>query len=143
MTITQTLDDKCPLAGANIAVIGILVARSTGALDYPVPVPTARPCRLIRVEAITTTVVATADFTIDVELNAAGGSAIGTVTIATSGSAIVTIDTLAWADMTQANAKNLSSANAARDYINLECNLHASGAAGAMVYLFFERDVGQ
>ena len=142
MTITTTLNPKCPLAGANLAVVSQLVARSSANQDYPVPVP-SKACRLIRAEAITTTVVATADMTIDLELNAAGGSAIGTITVATSGSAIGTIDTLEWADMTQANAKSLSLDDSARDYINLEVNSHATGAGGAMVHLFFEREANQ
>ena len=139
MTISQLLTDKCRLAGANIITMAMPVVRAAAARDYPVPVPTARQCRLIRAEAITTTAVASADFLIDLELNAAGGSAIGTITIATSGSAVGTIDTLEWKDMTQANANGLSSADSARDYINLETSANAAAGA-AWVFLFFERD---
>jgi len=138
MTISVINTEGCPLAGANLAVMSILCTRPASTADLPVPVP-AKNCRLIHVEAITTTVVATADYVIDLELNAASGSAIGTITIATSGSAIGTIDTLVWANMTQANAQNLSYDDANRDYINLELNGNA--AAGAcMLYLFFEYD---
>lgn len=139
MTIATTGTEGCRLAGAQISVLNVMVKRGTAERNISIPVP-AKNCRLILVEAVTTTVVGTADFVIDVELDTAGGSAIGTLTIPTSGSAVGQVTQLTWANMTQANAKNLSYDNASRDRINFEINLHASDACEAELHVFFEAD---
>lgn len=138
MTIAVTGTQGCRLAGAQLSTQCIVATRAAAETNISVPVP-AKNCRLIHVEAITTTVVVTGNFVIDLELDTAGGSAIGTITALAASSAIGDIATLTWANMTQANAKNLSYDNASRDRINLELNGTADAAA-VQLFLFFEAD---
>ena len=118
------------------AVIGpIRVTRTTANVDLPVQIPW-KNCKLVYAYAVTTTVVATADFKIDLELDAASGTEMMTMTLATASSAV---GDLAEATFTDASAcERLDRDAADRDRINIEVNLHATGAAAADVWMFFE-----
>ena len=118
------------------AVIGpIRVTRSTGDLEYPVKIPW-KHCRLVYAYAMCTTVVATADFEIDIELNAAGGTEMMSITLPTAASAVGGV---AEATVTTpAACENLDRDDTDRQKINIEVNLHASAAAAADVWMFFE-----
>ena len=124
------------------AVIGpIRVTRDTADTNFPVHIPW-KNCRLTYAYAATTTIVATADMTIDLLLDSASGTNIGTITIATSGSGIAVIDELGTAAIpftTPAAAQNLDRDSTDRDFIYVQCKLHASGAGAADVWLYFEQ----
>ena len=108
-------------------------------MDMAVQVPW-KNCRLVHAYGNTVTAVASADLVIDLELNAASGTTIGTITLPTSSSAIG--DT---ADMVIASAgagQNLDRDVTTRDAINIE-TVTASGAAAADIFLYFEQEVNQ
>ena len=138
---TRTINRRCPLP-VDPGVMAIYLSRGAGALDTPVPVPWNN-VRLTYAVVITTTAVATADFVIKLELNAASGTLIDTITVAQSGSAIGDIDTVSFVDFTsQAAAKRLNYDDTARDYINVEVGASAN-AGNVMLYLYFEPESGQ
>lgn len=136
MAYTATKHDQYRIP-CEPAVIGpIRVTRTTGDLNIPVRIPW-KNCRLAYAYAVTTTVVATENFTIDFELAEAAGTAMGTVVALTASSAIGDI---AEATLVPAACGNLNRDDSARRVINLEVNTHTSAAAAADIYLYFESD---
>jgi hypothetical protein len=136
MTFDLKLDKKCPLP-VDPAVISVYVPNSVAETNILVPVPWER-CQLIHAETnVVTAIDATGAMEIDLELNAAGGTEMMTISVAGS-SAVGTIDT---ATVSSASAcKGLSRSDASYDYINVEVDGSAAAAGAVMLYLFFQSD---
>lgn len=112
----------------------VTCAASTAGLDFLVPIPW-ESCKLTHVESkVLSTLDTAADHTILLELDAAAGGTMATLTIAASG-AIGTRDT-ATVDATYGD--NLSRSNGSRDAINI----NAIGGAASMVQvdMYFEAE---
>ena len=117
------------------AVLGpIRLARAAGDLNVPVKVPW-KNCKLVYAYVVTTTVVATADFEVDLELDAASGTEMMSITVANSGSAVGTVTEATLSN--QEACEWLDRDNADRDTINIEAE--ASAGAGVLdLYMYFE-----
>ena len=112
----------------------VTCAAATAGLDFLVPVPWEN-CKVTHVESkVLSTLDTAADHTITLELDAAGGSTIATLTL-TAGDAIGSRDT-ATVDATYGD--NLSRSNGTRDAINI----NAVGGAASMVQvdMYFEAE---
>lgn len=118
------------------AVLPVALVQVNGTVDVLVYVPWEN-CRLAYAYTVTTVAEGNdADVGIDLELNAASGSAIGTITVAQN-AAVGDIDEIA--SITEANAENLSATNSARDAINIEITGTVSGGTWeGMLYMYFE-----
>ncbi len=84
---TQTSYRTCVAPGQRTVVPVVVV----GDGDYLIPIPFR--ARLVAFEVSTTVVVTTNDMVINIEKDAAGGTVLGEVTVAESGSAVGTEDT--------------------------------------------------
>lgn len=134
MTFNLTKNPRCPLP-VDPSVISLYVPNSAAETNILVPIPWDN-CDLIHAE---TNVVAAVDSSgameIDLELNAAGGTEMMTITVAAS-SAVGTIDT---GTVSSASAcKGLSRSDSSKDYICVEVDGSASAAGGVMLYLYFQ-----
>jgi hypothetical protein len=76
---------------------------------------------------------------LDLELNAASGSAMGTITVAQS-APVGDIDEIG--TLTRANCIALDRDDAARDAINIEATSAGANTWEGTLFLYFERDVG-
>lgn len=135
MTYSASYSPSMPIPMEPMVLGPVLVTRTTAELNVSVYVPW-KNCKLAYAYAVTTTVVGTANFEIDLELNAASGTEIMSITLPTASSAVGDI-----AEATFSNASagyNLDRDNADRDAINIEIGAHESGAAAAMVFMYFE-----
>ena len=139
MVYTANLNNSLPTP-TEPGVLSVYLANSAGTSDVVVYVPW-KDCRLAYAyTACVATVDTAAAMAIDLELNAAGGTAIGTITIAAS-SAIGDLDELTGLDAVAA-AKNLDREDASVDAIN--CEVTGTNATGAaMLFLYFEPEVNQ
>ena len=139
MTYTATRRETMPIP-VEPAVLSIHLDGGAGVVDVPVYIPW-KHCQLVH--AYTVTTVGEGDnavAAIDLELNAAGGTAMGTIDIARN-AAVGDIDEMVIE--TQSACENLSSDNAARDAINLEVTDNASSTWQGMLFLYFEVWAGE
>jgi hypothetical protein len=118
------------------AVLGVALVQVNGTVDVPVYIPW-ESCRLVYAYTVTTVAEGNdAAVGIDLELNAASGSAIGTITV-TQNAAVGDLHEIG--TITEANAENLSALDSARDAINAEITGTVSGGTWqGMLYLYFE-----
>lgn len=134
MTFTPKMKRKTPLFG-DFVMVPVYVPNSAAAGDMTVPVP-GHQCQLSHAETcVVSEIDATGDMEIDLELNAASGTEMMTITVAAS-SVVGTIDTATVS--TQSACVALSYDDTARDYVNIEVDGSASAAGAVMLYLFFE-----
>jgi hypothetical protein len=110
------------------------LANSASAADYTVAVPWDG-CRLAYVYTITTTATDTeaGGMAVKLELDTAGGTELGTVSVVTS-SAVNTLTEIVWA--AQDSARHLSSSN----YINIEVDGSTTASGEVDLFLYFEPD---
>jgi len=136
MVYTSRKSNSLPVP-TEPGVLMLNVARTTAELNYPIYIPW-KNCRLVYAYAITTVVVGTADMEIDIELDAAGGTEIMTITVATASSAIGDITEATFTD--ESAGQSLDRDDSARDAVVLEVGLDATGAGAATVVMYFEID---
>ena len=118
------------------AVLAVALVQVNGTCDVPVYIPWEN-CKLTYAYTVTT-VAEGNDGTvgIDLELDAADGSAIGSIAIAQNAS-VGDIDEIG--TITEANAENLSAIISDRDAINIEITGTVSGGTWeGMLYMYFE-----
>jgi len=121
-------------------VVSVLVNNSAAETNIPVYVPW-RSCKLSYAYTVCTTAVDTAGaMEIDLELNAASGTEIMTITVAAN-AAVGDIDEATFTS--QAAGKNLSYDDAARDAINVEVDGSSTGTGQVMLYMYFEPWAGE
>jgi len=117
------------------AVISCYVPNSASETNILVPVPWTN-CRLAHAETNVVTALDTvAAMEIDLELNAAGGTEMMSITVAAS-SSVGDIDTATVTN--EAACKNLSYDNANRDYIAVEVDGSTTGTGAVMLFMYFE-----
>jgi hypothetical protein len=95
-------------------------------------------CRLSYCYTVVTTVIDnnSDDMVLTLELNAAAGSTMASITIAKN-SAVGTVDT---PTLTAANCRKLDRDDSTRDAINVDVNGDSSASGAVMLYLYFESD---
>ncbi len=139
MVYTPTRTEAMPLP-VEPSVLSVYVPNSAAETNIVVYVPW-KSCKL---SYAYTTVVAAIDATdameIDLELNAAGGTEMMTITVAAS-SAVGTLDEATVSS--QAACEDLSSDNASRDAVVVEVDGSAAADGAVMLYLYFERWDGE
>jgi len=121
-------------------VVSVVVNNSASETNIPVYVPW-RNCKLSYAYTVCTTAVDTAGaMEIDLELNAASGTEMMTISVAAN-SSVGDIDE---ATVSSAAAcKNLSYDNASRDAVNVEVDGSSTGTGQVMLYLYFEPWAGE
>lgn len=129
---------KLPVEPAQIGPVR--VTRATADVDLCVKIPWEN-CRLVYAYANTTMVVATANMAITLELDAAGGTSMATITLPTASSAIG--DTAEWVVVSAAACKNLGRQDTSRDAINITVTGSDTHEGAADVYMWFEPELGQ
>ena len=130
----EVLKDMCPVFGLP-GVLSIVVNNSAAETNIPVSVPW-KNCRLAHAETVVTTAIdGDGAMEIDLELNAAGGTEMMSITVAAS-SAVGDVD---YASVSNAAACNkLDRDNTSRDVINIEVDGSATGTGQVMLFLYFE-----
>ena len=134
MTYTASYSPSLPIPGEPAVLGPITCARAALETNIAVYVPW-KNCKLVHAYAVTKVAVASANYEIDLELNAAAGTEIMTITVATSGSAIGTIAEATFSDATA--GYDLDRDNADRDAINIEIGGNA-GAGTVDIFMYFE-----
>ena len=132
MAYSRRMDVTRPGPG-DPGVLWVYMQNSAAETNCTVKVPWDDVELVYAYTYVATAIDATGDCEIDLELNAAGGTELGTITIAASG-AVGTIDE---ATMSAARAP-LGNGNS----INVEMDGSASAAGAVMVYLYFEPAIG-
>lgn len=131
---TATKNDSMPIP-VQPAVISVYVPNSASEINIPFYVPW-RDCRLAYVTSTVVTVIDnTGAMEVDIELNAASGTEMMTLTIAQN--AAVGTQTEATVS-TQAACENLSRSDTSRDVINIEVDGSSSASGAAMLFFYFE-----
>ena len=139
MVYTATRSEAMPLP-VEPSVLSVYVPNSAAETNIVVYVPWKR-CKLsYAYTTVVTAIDATGDMEIDLELNAAGGTEMMTITVAAS-SAVGTLDE--GTVSSQAACEDLSSDNASRDAVVVEVDGSAAAAGAVMLYLYFERWDGE
>jgi hypothetical protein len=136
MTYTPKRTETMPIP-VEPGVMCAYVKNHATATDTPVYVPW-KNCQLsyaysLCVEACTATSAGT---TIVMELNAASGTAMQTITIAAGATAVGVLDEAAVTS--QDACENLSSDNTSRDVVNLTIDGPTDADGAFMVYMYFE-----
>lgn len=140
MTYSPTRTETLPIP-VEPAVLAIsLKAPSNATADVPVYIPW-KHCKLVYAYTVTTVAEGNVGaVNIDLELNAASGSAMGEIDVAQN-AAIGDIDEMT---ITGADAcENLSSDDTARDAVNIEIAGGTSNTWVGMLYLYFEVWAGE
>ena len=134
MTFNLDMNKRCPLP-VDPAVISVHVPNSAAETNLLVPVPWDN-CTLIHAETnVAEEIDATDAMEIDLELNAAGGTEMMSITVAAS-SAVGTIDT---ATVTSKSAcQGLSRSDTSKDYICVEVDGSAAAAGSVNLFMFFQ-----
>lgn len=136
MTYTATKTNTMPIP-VEPAVLSIhLAALSTSTLDIPVYVPWDS-CRLVHAYTVTTVAEGNVNaIEIDLELNAASGTEIMTITVAQNAA----VGDLDEATVTTAAAQlNLGRQDTSRDAINIELASAGASSWEGMLFMYFER----
>ena len=125
---------------AEPGVLSVYCTNSDAATDMLVYVPW-KNCRLAYAYTVVggTAIDATGDMVLTLELNAAGGTDMMSITVASS-SAVGTIDEATI--VTPAACRGLDVDNSSRDAINIEIDGSAAAAGAVMLYMYFEHDYG-
>lgn len=133
MTYTATKKPSFPVP-VEPAVLSVYVPNSSASTNIPVYIPW-KNCELVYAYTVAVGVVdGTGDMEIDLELNAAGGTEMMTITVAAS-AAIGDIDE---ATVSSADAcKNLDRNNSDRDAVNIEVDGSADATGAVMLYMYF------
>jgi len=135
MTYAPDREDTFPVP-IEPAVLMVHLVNSAAETNVPIYIPWNK-CRLMYGYAIVTSAIdGSGAMEIDLELDAADGTAMATVSV-TASDAVGTVTELTISD--EAACSNLSRADTSRDAINFEID-GSSGAAGEVdVILYFER----
>lgn len=139
MTYTASRYNTMPIP-SEPAVLSVHVNNSASATDIPVYVPW-KNCRLVHAVAYVATAIDTSGaMEIDLELNAASGTEMMSISVAASSA----VGTAAEATVSSADAcKHLDRDDANRDAVNIEVD-GGTGASGAVnLQLYFESERGQ
>ena len=136
MVFTATKTKTLPVP-AEPGVLSCYVANSSAETNTLVYVPWEN-CKLsyayiVCVSACSATTAATE---IDLELNAAGGTEMMSITVAAGATAVGTIDEATVSS--QDACENLSASVAARDAINIEMDGPTDASGAWMLYMYFE-----
>ena len=136
MTYTAVKTNTMPIP-AEPAVIGVhLVAPSNATADVPVYVPW-KECNLVYAYTVTTVAEGNVGAVeIDLELNAASGTEIMTITVAQN-AAIGDLDEATFTTLSASKA--LDREDTARDAVNNEIAGGTSNTWQGMLYMYFER----
>jgi hypothetical protein len=110
----------------------------SGEVNTLVPIPWENVRLVKAVASITEAVDAVADWEIDLELNAAAGTEMMTITIAASAAVGAVYEATV---TTESACQNLSAAIAARDAINIESDGSATPTGAANLYFYFEPEL--
>ena len=139
MTYSAGVQDTLPVP-AEPAVLSVhILGPDTGTKDIPIYVPW-KNCTLAYAYTVTTVTEGNVNNVgIDLELNAASGSAIGTITVAKN-AAVGDLDEIG--TITRANARDLNRENTSRDAVNIEITSAGTTAWQGTLFMYFERDVG-
>ena len=139
MVYTPSKTETLPIP-AEPAVLSCYVPNTAAETNILLYVPW-KQCKLSHAYTVVVAAIdATDAMEIDLELNAAGGTEMMTLTVAAS-SAVGTIDEATVSS--QAACENLSSDTAARDAVNVEVDGSAAADGAVMLYLYFERWDGE
>jgi hypothetical protein len=124
---------------AEPAVLSVHVSNSKSATDIPVYVPW-KNCRLVHAVAYVTTHVDTAGaMEIDLELNAASGTEMMSISVPADSA----VGTAVEATTSSASAcQNLDRDDANRDAVNIEVD-GGAGTGAVALHLYFESERGQ
>jgi hypothetical protein len=134
MTYTATKTDSIPIP-VQPAWLSCYVLNSASETNVPIYIPW-RNCRLAHAYTVVVGVVdGDGAMEIDLELNAAAGTEMMTITVAAS-AAVGDIDEATVS--TQSACENLSRDNADRDAVNIEVDGSTTGTGGVMLHMFFE-----
>jgi len=121
-------------------VVSVYVPNSAAETNIPVYVPW-RNCKLSYAYTVCVTGIDTAGaMAIDLELDAASGTEIMTISVAAS-SSVGDIDEATFTS--QAAGKNLSYDNTSRDAVNVEVDGSTTGTGAVMLYMYFEPWAGE
>lgn len=136
MTYTRKMSLTTPLPN-DPGVLSVYVPNSASATDIPVYVPWNR-CQLTYAYTVVNSAIDTAGaMEIDLELNAASGTEMMSITVAAN-SSVGTIDE---ATVSSASAcKGLNYSDTSYDAVNIETDGSASASGGVMLYMYFESD---
>jgi len=116
-----------------------ILGPDTGTKDIPIYVPW-KNCSLVYAYTVTTVAEGNVNAVgIDLELNAASGSAIGTITV-TKNAAVGDVHEVG--TITRANAIALDRGDTSRDAVNIEITSAGTTAWQGTLFMYFERDVG-
>ena len=137
MTYTANILNVMPVPAGEPGVLTVRVFNSAAESNVPVYVPWTF-CRLAYAyAAVTEAIDATGAMEIDLELNAASGTEMMSISIAKSSD----VGTIAEATVTSASAcRALDRTNTSRDAVNIEVDGSAAAAGSADIIMYFERD---
>ena len=134
MTYSRIMQNKCPLP-VDPGVLCVHVPNSASETNMPVYVPW-KNCQLSYAYSVVAEAIDTAGaMEIDLELNAAGGTEMMTISVAAS-SAVGDIDE---ATVSSASAcKGLTYDDASYDAVNIEIDGSAGASGSVNLFLYFE-----
>ena len=134
MAYTRKMDRRCPLP-VEPGVVSVHLVNSVAETNVPVMVPWKNVQLAYAYTVVTEAIDATGAMEIDLELDAAGGTEMMSITVAGS-SAVGDIDE---ATVSSASAcKGLSYDETSKDYVVCEIDGSAAAAGSVMLYMFFE-----
>lgn len=135
---TVITKDVCPVMGCP-GVLPVLLNNSAAETNVLVDIPW-KNCRLAHAMAVVTTAIDGAgSMVVDIELNAAGGGDIMSLS-ATASAAVGTQYNATFDDATKGDS--LDRDDSARDKINIEIDGSTTGTGQLMLYMYFEPMVG-
>jgi len=135
MTFSPKLGAGIPLP-SHPGVISVYLSNSAAEYNVPVYVPW-RNCQLSYAYAVVQTIIDTVGaMEIDLELNAAGGTEM--MTISATGATIGTLHEATVSN--QAACEQLDSQNSARDAVNIEVDGSTTGTGAVTLYMYFEHN---
>jgi len=139
MTYTSKMNNTMPIP-VEPAVISAYIANSASATDLTIPIPW-KNCKLVHAESVVCTDLDTdGAMEIDLELNAAGGQEVASISVAADSSVgdvdLATMGTSAAAITAQSN---LDRSDTNRQYINVEVDGSTAATGAVNLYLYFER----
>ena len=132
MAYTYNKDKRCPLQ-CEPGVLSIRIPNSAAEVNIPVYVPWKDVELMYAYTVCTTSIDATGHMEIDLEVNASGGTEIGTAQVAASSSP-GDID-----EFTITAGTRLDYADAGIDAINVEVDGSSTGTGAVQLYLYFEK----
>lgn len=137
MTYSPEKRDSMPIP-VEPAVLPVHLVSISGTYDVPVYIPWKGPLKLVYAYIVTTTAEGdNGNVEVDLELDAAGGTEIMTITVARDASA-GDLDEASYSS--EATASGLSRDNSSKDQINIEVTGSAAVWTG-MLYMYFEKQV--